>query len=244
MTTSTLELRRLTRTYEGLAPEDILQLALKRYRAIGISFSGAEDVVLIDMAMRIRKDVSVFTLDTGRLHPETYRFLENVRAHYDIDLEVLFPDSEALAALVRKKGLYSFYRDGHQECCGIRKVAPLKRKLNSLDAWITGQRRDQSPCTRTAIPVLQEDPAFSSPEHTLVKFNPLAHWTAEQVWDYIIKEDVPYNPLHRQGYVSIGCEPCTRPVLPHQHERAGRWWWEDSSGKECGLHVANLVHER
>jgi phosphoadenosine phosphosulfate reductase len=222
--------------YDGREPRDILALAFERFEAIAISFSGAEDVVLVDLATRIRPDVSVFCLDTGRLHPETYRFLQKVRDRYGLALEVLTPDTPALERLVREKGLFSFYQDGHQECCGIRKVLPLKRKLGMLDAWITGQRKDQSPDTRAWVPVVQEDEAFSTAEHRIVKFNPLANWSSAQVWSYIRDNDVPYNELHEKGFVSIGCEPCTRAILPNQHERTGRWWWEEATKKECGLH--------
>ena len=184
--------------------------------------------------------MQVFSLDTGRLHPETYRFLEQVRGHYRLALEMLSPDAAAVETLVREKGLFSFYKDGHKECCGIRKVAPLRRKLNTLDAWITGQRKDQSPGTRASIPVVEEDLAFSTSDHRLIKFNPLANWSSEQVWQYIKENDVPYNELHSKGYISIGCEPCTRAVLPGEHERAGRWWWEEETLKECGLHAINV----
>lgn len=221
-------------------PKNILRQALAEFDNIAISFSGAEDVVLIDMAIKLKKDVKVFTLDTGRLHEETYRFIDKVRQHYDLDLEVLFPEQQAVEALVREKGLFSFYQDGHQECCGIRKVAPLKRKLSTLDAWITGQRRDQSPGTRSQVPVIQIDEGNSTSERQLIKFNPLANWTSQQVWEYIRMFDVPYNELHERGFVSIGCAPCTRAVLPNQHEREGRWWWEDAAHKECGLHAVNL----
>lgn len=230
----------LARSYEHADPEAILALAFELYDAVAISFSGAEDVVLIDMAARLRKDFSVFSLDTGRLHPETYRFIDQVREHYGIEIEILFPDAAAVEALTRHKGLHSFYQDGHKECCAVRKVAPLRRKLAGLDAWITGQREDQS-STRSALPVIQHDAAFSTAQHPLVKFNPLAHWSSAQVWDYIRRHGVPYNTLHEQGYVSIGCEPCTRPVLPNQHEREGRWWWEDATEKECGLHAGNVA---
>lgn len=236
---SVVSIDQLPRDLDQRSPQDIIACALGHYERISISFSGAEDVVLIDMATRIRPDVAVFTLDTGRLHPETYAFFERVREHYGIELDVRFPDAEQVQALVREKGLFSFYRDGHGECCGIRKVVPLKRKLAELDAWITGQRRDQSLDTRANVPVVQEDPAFAGASGRLMKFNPLAHWTSRDVWDYIRAHDVPYNELHRQGFVSIGCQPCTRPVLPHQHERAGRWWWELAEDKECGLHAGN-----
>ncbi len=225
---------------QGKNPRTILKSALTNFDHIAISFSGAEDVVLIDMAVQIRKDIQVFSLDTGRLHPETYRFIEQVRKHYGITIELLTPDREVLDAFVKEKGLFSFYEDGHQQCCGIRKVEPLRRKLATLDAWITGQRKDQSLDTRADIPEVQLDTAFSFPDKPLMKFNPLANWTSAQVWDYIEAYQVPFNELHKHGYISIGCEPCTRPVLPNQHERAGRWWWEDAAKKECGLHAGNV----
>ena len=224
----------------GKNPRTILKAALANFENIAISFSGAEDVVLIDLALQIRPDIQVFTLDTGRLHAETYRFIEQVRKHYGISIDILSPDRGLLEAMVKEKGLFSFYDEGHQQCCGIRKVEPLRRKLATLDAWITGQRKDQSVDTRGDIPEVQLDPAFSAPDKTLVKFNPLLNWSSAQVWDHIEAYQVPFNALHNQGYISIGCEPCTRPVLPNQHERAGRWWWEEATKKECGLHGGNV----
>jgi len=223
----------------GQGPRAILKAALEHFDSIAVSFSGAEDVVLVDLAAKLKPGIRVFTLDTGRLHAETYRFIEQVRERYDIRLSVMTPDAAALQDLVNAKGLFSFYRDGHGECCGIRKVEPLRRQLAGLDAWITGQRRDQSP-TRLELDEVGLDAAFSTPDKPLYKFNPLANWTSAQVWDYIEAWDVPYNALHGQGFTSIGCEPCTRPTLPNQHERAGRWWWEDATKKECGLHAGNL----
>jgi phosphoadenosine phosphosulfate reductase len=225
---------------QGETPQAILKYALEQFDNLVISFSGAEDVVLIDMAHRIKPDVRAFCLDTGRLHPETYRFIERVREHYGIEIDVLSPDAEAVRKLVREKGLFSFYQDTHQECCGIRKIAPLRKKLLEVDAWVTGQRKDQSPGTRAAIPVIQNDKLFARPGETLTKFNPLANWTSRQVWDYIRTHEVPYNELHDRGFVSIGCEPCTRPIGPGQHEREGRWWWEEATKKECGLHAENI----
>ena len=230
----------LAQEYKDRSPQDIIALAIEQFDNLAISFSGAEDVVLVDMAVKIKPGVHVFSLDTGRLHPETYRFIEQVRSHYKVNIEVLSPDQVALEKFVREKGLYSFYQDGHKECCGIRKVMPLRRKLGTLDAWITGQRKDQSPGTRADVPVVEKDGAFSTDSHTLIKFNPLSFWSSAQVWQYIRQNDVPYNELHNKGYISIGCEPCTRPVLPNQHEREGRWWWEDATMKECGLHAGNL----
>ena len=240
MGNNSLEIDKAASEYGNSTPLEILRLALDNFDNIAISFSGAEDVVLIDMARRmLQREVAVFSLDTGRLHPETYRFLERVREHYGLEIELMLPDAGQLEAFTRAKGLYSFLRDGHRECCGIRKVGPLKRRLAKLDAWITGQRRDQSPGTRAAIAVVEEDAAFSTTQHRLVKFNPLANWSSAQTWEYIRENQVPYNELHERGFISIGCEPCTRAVLPNQHEREGRWWWESQGAKECGLHAGN-----
>jgi phosphoadenosine phosphosulfate reductase len=240
-TTAAFDAAALAAAYNARHPRDIVRLALESFDRIALSFSGAEDVALVDMAVRIDPEVQVFSLDTARLHPETYRFLEQVRNHYKLNLELLVPDPLAVEKLVREKGLFSFYKDGHKECCGIRKVLPLRRRLATLDAWITGQRRDQSPGTRAAVPVIENDAAFSTEQHPIVKFNPLSNWTSAQVWQYIRENGVPQNELHSRGYISIGCEPCTRPVLPNEHERAGRWWWEEETIKECGLHSGNVA---
>ncbi|MDO3382339.1 phosphoadenylyl-sulfate reductase [Gilvimarinus algae] len=230
----------IEKTLSGQSPHRIMRYALENFDRIAISFSGAEDVALVDMASRIRPDVSVFCLDTGRLHPETYQFIETVRKHYGIDIDILSPNAEAVRQLVREKGLFSFYEDTHKECCGIRKIEPLRKKLLEVDAWITGQRKDQSPGTRAEIPVIQDDKAFAREGESLTKFNPLANWSSEEVWNYIRAYEVPYNPLHDRGFISIGCEPCTKPVGPGQHEREGRWWWEEATKKECGLHASNI----
>ncbi len=240
---STFDLTHYQALLKDKKPTPILKAALEAFDNIAISFSGAEDVVLIDMAVKIRPDIQVFSLDTGRLHPETYRFIEKVRKHYQIEIELLSPDPAELEPFIQQKGLFSFYQDGHQQCCAIRKVSPLKRKLAQLDAWITGQRKDQSQDTRSDIPEVQLDSAFSAPDKALIKFNPLLNWRSSQVWDYIEAWQVPYNELHQHGYISIGCEPCTRPVLPNQHERAGRWWWEGENKKECGLHAGNIKNQ-
>ena len=233
-------IQELAEAYAARHPREILEFAIKEYAPdLAISFSGAEDVVLVDMAAKVGGKFRVFSLDTARLHPETYQLLDKVREKYGIPIEVFFPRPEAVEKLVREKGLYSFYRDGHKECCDVRKVEPLRRALSTLPAWVTGQRRDQSPGTRAQVPVVQVDPTFGSNGRQLIKFNPLANWSSQQVWAYIRENDVPYNALHERGFVSIGCEPCTRAVLPGQHEREGRWWWEDATKKECGLHAGN-----
>jgi phosphoadenosine phosphosulfate reductase len=223
-------------------PQEILSWGLSRYgAACALAFSGAEDVVLIDMAARTGLPYSVFCLDTGRLHEETYRFIDRVRAFYGIDIQIMFPDPLAVESLVRKKGLFSFKEDGHGECCGIRKVQPLQRALGQFQAWATGQRRDQSPATRGEVSVVEIDATFTG-SHAgaaarLIKLNPLTFWTSQQVWEYIRRERVPYNELHDHGFVSVGCQPCTRPLRPGEHERAARWWWEEATQRECGLHV-------
>jgi len=231
----------LNKEFADKRPNALIKYALSQHEEIAISFSGAEDVVLIDMAVSINPNVKIFTLDTGRLNPETYEFIEKVRKHYGIQIDIRTPDQQALQNFVKEKGLFSFYEDGHQQCCGIRKIEPLKQTLATLDAWITGQRRDQSPGTRSNIELIELDTAFKGRGEQLIKYNPLAHWKSAQVWEYIKLFDVPFNRLHEQGYVSIGCAPCTRPTLPNQHEREGRWWWENQEHKECGLHATNII---
>jgi phosphoadenosine phosphosulfate reductase len=226
----------LTRELADAAPAEITGRVLARYGAsAAISFSGAEDVMLIDLAVKTGRPFSVFSLDTGRLHPETYRFIDEVRRHYGIEITLMAPDTVAVEELVRKKGLFSFYEDGHHECCGIRKVGPLRRALSRYSAWITGQRRDQSP-TRSELAVFELDSNLGAGGVPLLKVNPLAQQSLSDVWTYLREQRVPYNPLHERGFVSIGCEPCTRPPRPGEHERAGRWWWEEAARRECGLH--------
>ena len=237
-----IDLDALVNACTDRSPQDILKVALEHFdNELWLSFSGAEDVVLVDMAWKLNKNVNVFCLDTGRLHPETYQFLEKVREHYNIALEIISPEAAEVERLVREKGLFSFYKDGHGECCGVRKINPLRRKLSTVKAWATGQRRDQSPGTRSHVPTVQLDSTFGSEDRPLYKFNPLANMSSEEVWAYIRMLELPYNSLHERGFVSIGCEPCTRAVLPNQHEREGRWWWEEAEQKECGLHAGNLI---
>lgn len=235
------ELTHLASQMDQAAPQEILRWGLERFgERCSLAFSGAEDVVLLDMIAKLGRMAPVFCLDTGRLHAETYVFIERVRKHYGCEIELLSPAPEQLEPFVRKKGLFSFYEDGHQECCTIRKVGPLKRALSRCDAWITGQRKDQS-VTRVELSVIHEDLAQGAGRaagNPLVKLNPLANWSSAQVWAYIRDNDVPYNGLHERGFVSIGCEPCTRPTKPTEHERAGRWWWEAATQRECGLHAA------
>ncbi|XP_058094963.1 5'-adenylylsulfate reductase 1, chloroplastic-like isoform X2 [Magnolia sinica] len=239
-----VDYEKLAEDLKDASPLEIIDKALEKFgNDIAIAFSGAEDVALIEYAKLTGRPFRVFSLDTGRLNPETYRFFDDVEKRYDIRIEYMFPDAVEVQGLVRSKGLFSFYEDGHQECCRIRKVRPLRRALRGLRAWITGQRKDQSPGTRAEIPVVQVDPSFEGMDGgigSLVKWNPVANVDGGDIWNFLRTMDVPVNSLHSQGYVSIGCEPCTRPVLPGQHEREGRWWWEDAKAKECGLHKGNI----
>ncbi|KAG9132094.1 hypothetical protein Leryth_023698 [Lithospermum erythrorhizon] len=238
---------KLAKELVNASPLEIMDKALEKFgNDIAIAFSGAEDVALIEYARLTGRPFRVFSLDTGRLNPETYRYFDTVEKQYNIHIEYMFPDAVEVQGLVRSKGLFSFYEDGHQECCRVRKVRPLRRALKGLRAWITGQRKDQSPGTRSEIPVVQVDPVFEGLDGgagSLVKWNPVANVDGKDLWSFLRAMNVPVNSLHAQGYISIGCEPCTRPVLPGQHEREGRWWWEDAKAKECGLHKGNIKEQ-
>ena len=201
--------------------------------AIASSF-GVEDVVLIDLASRHAPRAGVFTLDTGRLPPETYDVMEEVRRRYGIAIETFAPERAAVEQLEREKGFFSFRRsvEERKECCAIRKLEPLSRALSGKSAWITGLRREQS-ITRAEVEAAEIDEAHGG----IVKLNPLARWTEAEVWRYARTHELPLNALHARGYPSIGCAPCTRAVAPGEDVRAGRWWWEQPEHKECGLHV-------
>ncbi|PRW60889.1 transducin beta 3 isoform A [Chlorella sorokiniana] len=239
-----LDWEALAAEMDSKSPLEIMDHALATFGSdIAIAFSGAEDVALIEYAHLTGRPYRVFSLDTGRLNPETYRLFDKVEKHYGIRIEYTFPDAQEVMDLVREKGLFSFYEDGHGECCRIRKVRPLRKQLTGLRAWITGQRKDQSPGTRMAVPVVQVDPVFeglSGGPGSLIKYNPLSNLSSAETWNFLRVMGVPVNELHGCGYDSIGCEPCTRPVLPNQQEREGRWWWEDEAAKECGLHSGNI----
>jgi phosphoadenosine phosphosulfate reductase len=232
------QVEQLNSAFESAEPQAVLTWALERFHpriALSSSF-GAEDVVLIDMLHRINPEARVVTLDTLRLHTETYDLIDRVRSRYGVNVEAFYPDLNAVDAFVRERGYNCFYAsvENRQACCGIRKVEPLGRALAGLDAWITGLRRDQA-STRADVQPVEIDDVHGK----IVKLNPLASWTNGQVWAYIREHDVPYNTLHDVGYPSIGCEPCTRAVAPGEEPRAGRWWWElDPDAKECGIHVA------
>lgn len=234
---------RLNTELRGEHPLTILERAIEHHgSSLAIAFSGAEDVLLLEYARQLERPISVFCIDTGRLPPQTLRFIHRVEEHFGLRVDLLFPRTEAVEDLVRRKGLFSFYDDGHHECCGVRKVEPLRRKLATLGGWVTGQRRDQSPRTRNSLAVVELDEAHPGADgQPVLKWNPLCTRSSAEVWDAIRAFEIPYNELHDQGYVSIGCEPCTKAILPGQHEREGRWWWEEATKKECGLHEINVI---
>jgi phosphoadenosine phosphosulfate reductase len=221
----------------GADPAAVVAWAVSRFGekiAVASSFS-IEDCVVIDLVHKANPGhARVFALDTGRLHDETYLTAERVRMKYDLEIQWMFPQREAVETLIRGKGLYSFRDslDNRHECCGIRKVEPLGRALAPLDAWVTGLRREQS-VTRTEAGEVEVDAAHGG----MTKVNPLIAWSTEQVRAYAKQNGVPIHPLHDKGFPSIGCAPCTRAVAPGEHPRAGRWWWEDPENKECGLHL-------
>ena len=238
MTIAVEDLSRL----DAASAEEVLSWALEEFHpriAISSSFQ-AESMVIIDLATKVRRDVRIFTIDTGRLPQETHTLIDDIRHRYDIKVDVIGPDHERVQAMVRQHGMNLFQR--HQTlrmlCCHIRKVEPLQRALADLDGWITGLRRDQA-ATRADVGKVEIDETHGG----RVKVNPIADWNRDQVWEYIRSHKLPYNELYNQGYTSIGCAPCTRAIAPGEDERAGRWWWEDSAFKECGLHK-EMPHER
>lgn len=232
---SQTDIDNLNREFQGKTPEVFLTWVLKEFhpRVAFASSFGLEDVALIDILVRLNPSVKIFTLDTGRLNEETYEVMDRIRRRYNVTIESYFPDAARVEALERAKGFFSFREsiENRKECCGIRKVEPLKRALSGLDGWITGLRREQS-VTRADVQRVENDAAFG-----ILKFNPLVDWSLADVWNHIKKNQVPYNKLHDLGYPSIGCAPCTRSVKNGEDIRAGRWWWENPENKECGLHL-------
>lgn len=222
--------------FEPASAETVLRWAFDKFFprvALACSFQ-AEESVLIDMMHRLRgADFRIFTLDTGRLNQETYDCMDAIRASYGISVEVYFPEATEVQDIVRAHGVNLFYHSIEQRklCCAVRKVEPLNRALKHLDAWMTGLRREQA-VTRGSVSKVEVDRDHGG----IVKINPLVDWSSDEVWNYIRANNVPFNRLHKQGYPSIGCAPCTRAVQPGGDLRAGRWWWENPETKECGLH--------
>jgi phosphoadenosine phosphosulfate reductase len=232
-----MNLAKSSQDFEDLTTAEIVTWALARFSPrVGLACSfQAEESVLIDLMHRVRgADFRLFTLDTGRLNQETYDCMDAIRERYGVQIEVFFPEATGVEKMVRENGLNLFYNsvELRKLCCGIRKVEPLNRALKNLDAWMTGLRREQA-VTRVDVRKVELDKDHGD----IVKVNPLVDWSYDDVWEYIRKNNLPYNRLHKQGYPSIGCAPCTRAVRPGEDLRAGRWWWENPNTKECGLHV-------
>lgn len=227
------KIQELIESLSGLSLGESLKLIAQSFpdKVTFSSSFGQEDQVITDAIYRNSVNIKVFTLDTGRLFQETYELMDRTRSRYKKNIEVYYPNTEKVQNLTTQKGFNSFYEsvENRKECCFIRKIEPLKRALAGNEIWITGLRAEQSD-NRSSMEILEWDEG-----NKILKFNPLIHWTYDEVLNYIKEFKVPDNPLHRKGFISIGCQPCTRAIEPHEHPRAGRWWWEESK-KECGLH--------
>ncbi len=224
----------LNKQLEGLSAEEIIAFIDTQFEG-KVAFAtsmGLEDQALTHMLVNQNKDANIFTLDTGRVFPETFDLIQKTESRYKMRIRVFFPDGSKVEEMVNNNGINLFYEsiENRKMCCGIRKIAPLQRALSELDAWIVGLRREQS-ITRQDMQVVEWDA-----NNNLIKFNPLIDWTEEQLWSYIKENKIPYNTLHDKGFPSIGCQPCTRAVQAGEDVRAGRWWWENPEQKECGLH--------
>lgn len=231
---NSLDIDKINETLVGKRPQEVIEWFLNDFEG-KVAFStslGAEDQVITKMIAEVDKTADIFTLDTGRLFPETYDLMDVTAKKYDITIRVMFPDAERIEEMVNAKGINLFYDsvENRKLCCHIRKIEPLKRAFKGLDAWICGLRREQS-VTRKDMKLVEWDE-----NNNLLKVNPLIDWTESELWAYIRSNHVPYNKLHDQGFPSIGCQPCTRAIMPGEDIRAGRWWWENPESRECGLH--------
>ena len=213
--------------------KEVISYFVENFKNVALSSSlGVEDQVLTDLLLNKDKNANIFTLDTGRLHPETYDVMDATNLKYQIKINVFFPQNQMVEELYQTQGINGHYEsiDNRKRCCNIRKIEPLKRALENVDIWITGLRASQS-ITRIDMPLVEYDALFD-----VIKVNPLIKWSETDVWDYIKENRVPYNKLHDKGFPSIGCAPCTRAIKEGEDVRAGRWWWENPEHKECGLH--------
>jgi phosphoadenosine phosphosulfate reductase len=231
-------IERLNNAFKNRTPEQVLQYFLGEFkdRIAFASSMGAEDQVITYMICQIDKSARIFTLDTGRLFPETYELIERTNKTYSIKIEVYFPDSQKVEEMVKMKGINLFYSsvENRKECCQVRKLDPMERALDDeTEMWISGIRSEQS-VTRYNTQLIEWDE-----NRAMLKLNPLINWTEKQVWDYIKSHNIPYNPLHDKGFPSIGCQSCTRAIKPGDNVRSGRWWWEEPQQKECGIHKRN-----
>lgn len=233
---SKLNIELLNKEYEDKSAEECVRYILDvlgKEKVILASSMSIEDQVLTDILLKINPEARIFFLDTGRHFQKTYDLMEETMKRYKFNYEVYAPDAGELETVLSKYGPNFFYEsiELRKKCCEIRKVNPLKRVLSTVDAWICGLRREQS-LTRQEIEIFEWDSS-----HSIYKINPITFWTEDMVWEYIKKYNVPYNPLYNDGFLSIGCQPCTRAVKPGEDVRSGRWWWEDPDKKECGLHI-------
>jgi phosphoadenosine phosphosulfate reductase len=230
----TYNIDQLNELWSGLTAEEILTKVLELFgnKVTFATSMGAEDQVITHILAKLSKSANIFTLDTGRVFPETYDLLHRTVNRYGLQIKSFYPDTTQVEEMVNSKGINLFYEsiENRKLCCHVRKIVPLRRALTGMDAWITGLRREQS-VTRTDLKIVEWDGG-----NGLIKINPLLEWTEEQVWDYIKNNSIPYNKLHDQGFPSIGCQPCTRAIEKGEDLRAGRWWWEMPDSKECGLH--------
>ncbi len=233
----TFDIEPLLKRFRNSSPQELLEWALNQFgdELVLVTSFQKEGMVLIDTASRLNRPFRVATIDTGRLHEETHAFIDRVRKHYGLRLEVYFPDAEAVRRMVSEHGSNLFYYsiEARLQCCRFRKVEPLQRILKGARAWITGLRAEQW-VTRRNIHRIERDAEHGG----ILKLNPLADWSEQQVDRYIRRYRVPIHPLYAEGYTSIGCAPCTRPVRKGEHPRAGRWWWEGDARKECGMHCS------
>ena len=223
---------------ECWTPQRVLEWGLDSFApqiSLSASFGSAEGMVILDMMTKIdRSRTRVFTIDTGRLPQPTYNLIDRVRDRYQVEVEVFFPDPKRVEDMVRSRGMNLFYEsvENRRLCCGIRKVEPLARALDGLEAWISGLRQDQS-AERAEADLIEVDSVHGD----RIKLNPLVRWSKDEVWSYVRENSVPVNALHAQGYPSVGCAPCTRAIQKGEDERAGRWWWEQETNRECGIHT-------
>ncbi len=230
-----VEIKEYCARFKDSTPQDVIRFFTSEFKG-QIAFAtslGLEDQVLTHMITSISSDTKIFTLDTGRLFPETYNLIDKTNSRFKINIDVYFPDTNHVEKMVKEKGINLFYEsiENRKQCCYVRKIEPLHRAMKGLKMWITGLRKEQS-STRENGKLIEVD----ENNNGLLKLNPLISWSEKQVWDYIEKYNIPFNELHKKGFPSVGCQPCTRAVKPGEDMRAGRWWWEMEGHKECGLH--------
>lgn len=238
MSDNKMLIRNLNERWSKLSAEEILQQASVEFGSnmVFASSMGAEDQVITHLIAKNGFPINIITLDTGRTFPENFDLIHRTNARYNNRVKIIFPDAEEVEEMVNSKGINLFYEsvENRKTCCKVRKINPLNKILSTRDAWVTGLRKSQS-ITRDDIKTVEWDSSFN-----LVKINPLLSWSEAEIWDFINEHNVPFNVLHKQGYASIGCQPCTRPINPGEDIRAGRWWWENPETKECGLHYKQI----